>query len=156
MAVFDKDPDDWRELQAMTGQLFTEIGCNVEVGINLDILRGAKEIDVYARDEGVLPAATYLCECKLWKRAVPQEIVHAFRAVLGDAGAHRGFIISSAGFQRGAFEAARNTNIDLVTFTGNILRPLARSHGRTVYAVCGPAVPLLGFPRKNAAFPVAR
>lgn len=117
MAVFDKDPDDWRELQAMTGQLFTEIGCNVEVGINLDILRGAKEIDVYARDEGVVPAATYLCECKLWKRAVPQEIVHAFRAVLGDAGAHRGFIISSAGFQRGAFEAARNTNIDLVTFT---------------------------------------
>ena len=104
-AIFDKDPDDWRALQDMTGQLFAEIGCNVQVGRNLQTIRGAKEIDVYVRDEGVAPPATYLCECKHWKRAVPQEIVHAFRAVLGDAGAHRGFIISSIGFQQGAFEA---------------------------------------------------
>ena len=117
MAIYDKHPDDWRELQTMTGQLFSEIGCIVEVGRRLDILRGAKEIDVYVHDKGVAPAATYLCECKLWKRAVPQEIVHGFRTVLGDAGAHRGFLISSARFQQGAFAAARNTNIDLVTFT---------------------------------------
>ena len=104
-AIFDKDPDDRRALQDMTGQLFAEIGCNVQVGRNLQTIRGAKEIDVYVRDEGVAPPATYLCECKHWKRAVPQEIVHAFRAVLGDAGAHRGFIISSIGFQQGAFEA---------------------------------------------------
>jgi hypothetical protein len=33
-----------------------------------------------------------------------------------DTGAHRGFIISNSGFQAGAFDAAQNTNIDLVTF----------------------------------------
>ena len=35
---------------------------------------------------------------------------------MADVGAHRGFIISRKGFQKGAFEAATNTNIDLVTF----------------------------------------
>lgn len=117
MTIFDRDPADWRELQTMTGQMFTEIGCEVEVGKKLEIVRGTKEIDVYARDGHAVPPAVYLCECKFWKRPVPQEVVHAFRTVISDAGAHRGFVISSAGFQQGAFEAARNTNTDLVTFT---------------------------------------
>jgi hypothetical protein len=39
-----------------------------------------------------------------------------FRTVMADTGAHRGYIISRAGFQSGAFEATANTNIDLVTF----------------------------------------
>lgn len=117
MAIFDRDPEDWRALQEMTGQLFAEVECEVEIGKKLAILRGTKEIDVYARDRHAVPPAAYLCECKFWKRAVPQEVVHAFRTVVSDAGAHRGFIISSAGFQQGAFEAARNTNTDLVTFT---------------------------------------
>lgn len=117
MTIFDRDPADWRELQVMTGQLFAEIGCEVEIGKRLEIVRGTKEIDVYARDIHSVPSGLYLCECKFWKRAVPQEVVHAFRTVVLDAGAHRGFIISNAGFQQGAFEAARNTNTDLVTFT---------------------------------------
>lgn len=116
MTIFDRDPRDWRELQTMTGQMFTEIGCEVEVGKKLEIVRGTKEIDVYARDSHAVPPAVYLCECKFWRRPVPQEVVHAFRTVILDAGAHRGFIISNAGFQQGAFEAARNTNTDLVTF----------------------------------------
>jgi restriction system protein len=37
-----------------------------------------------------------------------------FRTVVGDFGAHRGFIISSRGFQSGAYEAAANSNVDLV------------------------------------------
>jgi hypothetical protein len=116
MVVFDRLPGDWRELQAMVGQLFAEMGCEVEVGKVVDNVRGAKEIDVYVRDTSVAPAALYLCECKHWQRAVPQEIVHSFRTVLQDTGAHRGYIISSGGFQSGAFEAAKNTNLDLLSF----------------------------------------
>jgi hypothetical protein len=41
-------------------------------------------------------------------------VVHAFRTVVGDFGANWGFIISSAGFLSGAYEAARNTNVRLV------------------------------------------
>lgn len=117
MSVFDHPPADWRQLQDMVGQLFTEIGCEVAVGRTAENVRGAKEIDVFARDVAIAPPALYLCECKHWGRAVPQETVHAFRTVMLDTGAHRGFIVSSSGFQKGAHEATRNTNIDLVTFT---------------------------------------
>jgi hypothetical protein len=42
--------------------------------------------------------------------------VHGFRTVMDEAGANVGFIISANGFQSGALEAARNTNIHLVTW----------------------------------------
>lgn len=100
----------------MVAQLFVEIGCEVTVAKRVDHVRGSKEIDVFVRDTAIAPPALYLCECKHWKRAVPQEVVHAFRTVMADVGAHRGYIISSAGFQDGSFGAARNTNVDLVTF----------------------------------------
>ena len=116
MQIFDHEPADWSALQDMVGRLFEELGCETAVGMRVENVRGTKEIDVYVRDVAIAPPSTYLVECKLWKRAVPQEVVHAFRTVMADAGAHRGFIVSSRGFQEGAFEAAANTNIDLVTF----------------------------------------
>lgn len=117
MTIFDREPASWQELQDMVGQLFGEIGCEVKTSVEIENVRGKKEIDVFVRDMLSTPVAVYLCECKFWKRAVPQEVVHAFRSVMADVGAHRGYIISSRGFQRGAHEAATNTNIDLVTFT---------------------------------------
>jgi hypothetical protein len=50
LAIFDRDPANWEELQDMTGQLFDEIGCDVVVGKPIDNVRGAKEIDVFVRD----------------------------------------------------------------------------------------------------------
>jgi Restriction endonuclease len=116
MPIFDREPNDWRDLQAMVAQLFRELGCEVEIGRQVELVRGRKEIDVWVRDEHIVPHSEYLCECKFWNRAVPQEVVHSFRTVVSDYGAHRGFIISKAGFQSGAHEAAENTNIQLVTF----------------------------------------
>jgi hypothetical protein len=100
----------------MVGQLFSELGCEVVVGGHVDLVRGSKEIDVRVRDPQTSPASQYLCECKFWNKPIPQEVVHSFRTVVADYGAHRGFIISRAGFQAGAWEAVQNTNIDLVTF----------------------------------------
>lgn len=114
--IFDRTPSSWTDLQEMVGQLFDEIGCKVEIGKIAPNVRGAKEIDVCVRDVSITPSAVYLCECKYWQRSVPQEIVHAFRTVMADTGAHRGYIISMVGFQSGAYEAIANTNIDLVTF----------------------------------------
>ena len=114
--VFDHGPQTWQELQAMVGQFFSECGCDVEVEKKTDLVRGAKKIDVYVDDNWITPRSTYICECKFWQDPVPQEIVHAFRTVLHDLGANRGFIISKAGFQAGCRDAARNTNIELLTF----------------------------------------
>lgn len=79
-------------------------------------VRELVEIDVYAEEVSDGRKNIILCECKHWKSAVPKTIVHAFRSVVGDFGANKGYIISSAGFQSGAHDAAQNTNIELVTW----------------------------------------
>jgi hypothetical protein len=49
-------------------------------------------------------------------KSIPKEVVHAFRTVIQECGAHRGYLISRVGFQSGALETAYLTNIQLVTF----------------------------------------
>ena len=117
MSIFDRDPTDWTDLQNLVGQLFVELGCEVVVGEPIKLVRGSKEIDVWVRDPHTSPQSEYLCECKHWNKPIPQESVHSFRTVVSDYGAHRGFIISRTGFQSGAYEAVRNTNVNLVTFS---------------------------------------
>ena len=116
MNIFDNNPETWQELQEMVGILFSEIGCNVEVGKTIELVRGAKEIDVYVEDATSTPYSKYLCECKFWSKAIPQEVVHAFRTVVSDFGANQGFVISKVGFQSGCLKAVENTNIQLTTF----------------------------------------
>lgn len=114
--IFDHEPTDWSQLQDLVAQLFSDVGCNVRVSERVKLVRGEKEIDVLVRDPHTTPASIYLCECKFWNKAIPQEVIHAFRTVVADFGAHRGFIISRVGFQAGAKEAVKNTNVDLLTF----------------------------------------
>jgi hypothetical protein len=116
MPIFDHEPADWVELQDRVAQLFSELGCDVKVGERVTLVRGEKEIDVFVRDLQTTLPSVYLCECKFWSKPIPQEIIHSFRTVLSDFGAHRGFIISRTGFQAGAKEAVKNTNLDLLTF----------------------------------------
>jgi hypothetical protein len=114
--IFDREPTDWSDLQNLVAQMFRELGCEVAIGQQAALVRGRKEIDVLIRDPGTTPPSQYLCECKFWSRPIPQEVVHSFRTVVADYGAHRGFVVSRAGFQAGAREAVQKTNIDLVTF----------------------------------------
>ncbi len=116
MNIFDNSPETWQELEEMVGQLFNEIGCYVEVSTTVQLVRGAKEIDVYVEDNMSTPRSKYLCECKYWNKPIPQEVVHAFRTVVADFGANQGFIISKVGFQSGSRQAVENTNVELLTF----------------------------------------
>jgi hypothetical protein len=116
MPIFDHEPVDWAELQDLVAQLFSEVGCEVRVKDRVKLVRGEKEIDVSVCDPQTTPPSIYLCECKFWSKPIPQEVVHSFRTILSDFGSHRGFIISRAGFQAGAKEAVKNTNLDLLTF----------------------------------------
>jgi hypothetical protein len=114
--IFDREPTDWADLQSLVAQLFRELGCDVAVGQHVDLVRGKKEIDVLVNDPGTTPASQYLCECKFWGKPIPQEVIHSFRTIVADYGAHRGFVISRVGFQSGAREAVQKTNVDLLTF----------------------------------------
>ncbi|CAB3909969.1 hypothetical protein LMG26689_04938 [Achromobacter animicus] len=116
MKIFDQAPSNWRELQNFVGQLFEEMGCEVQIGHKVELLRGNKEIDVRIVDTCAVPPSHYLCECKHWETRVKIETIHAFRTVMEELGAHRGFIVSSSGFQSGAHTAVKNTNTALFTF----------------------------------------
>ncbi len=108
---------DWRDLQNKVCQLFNEMAYEAETAKTVDLAgRGSKEIDVYVKDPLASHNQIYLIECKHWESNVPQEVVHGFKFVMESAGANTGFIVSKNGFQSGAREAARFTNIQLVTF----------------------------------------
>lgn len=116
MKIFERVPRDWRDLQVLVGQLFEELGYQVQIGQKVQLLRGGtKEVDVRIIDNGS-PPSVYLCECKHWKARVDQEVVHAFRTVVDDQGANHGFIISTSGFQSGARSATQNTTTKVLTF----------------------------------------
>ena len=48
----------------------------------VELIRGNKEIDVYAKDVENEYQPTILVECKFWNSPIPQEIIHSFRTVV--------------------------------------------------------------------------
>jgi hypothetical protein len=107
----------WRDLQEKTWQLFTEMDYEAEVSKEVELAgRGKKEVDVFVTDTHASYNKVYLVECKHWESRVPQEVVHSFKTVMEETGANTGFIVSKVGFQSGAHDAARFTNIKLLTF----------------------------------------
>jgi Restriction endonuclease len=109
---------DWRDLQERVAAILEECGLDSDVNHPLDLARGKAVIDVYALDPTTTPPAVYLCECKRWRSHVPQGEVQAFRTIVSDSGAHVGLVISATGFQSGAFEVVRHTNVHLLEWQG--------------------------------------
>jgi restriction system protein len=109
-------PERWQDLQAEVSRILAECGMRVEIEKIIPTVRGRVEIDVFAEEEIERRRSTILCECKHWRQPVPQGVIHGFRTVIGDIGAHKGYIISMRGFQAGAFSAAELTNVDLTTW----------------------------------------
>ncbi|HYA43823.1 MAG TPA: restriction endonuclease [Syntrophobacteraceae bacterium] len=108
--ITSKVPLDWKHLQKMVGYILSECGFEVEVEKLVSTARGTVKLDVYA--EEVVKGRKYsiVCECKYWKRKVPQTIIHAFRTVVADIGANIAYIISLKGFQSGSMSAPELTS----------------------------------------------
>lgn len=109
-------PGDWRELQEAVAAVLREAGFVAEVEKVMPHVRGSAELDVYAEQSVQRHLVTLACECKHWKSAVPQAVVQTFRSVLLDTGIDAGYVVSSAGFQSGAYATAAHTNVRLVTW----------------------------------------
>jgi hypothetical protein len=114
--IFDREPGDWNELQTMVAQAFIETGFDAQVSVEVPLVRGKKEIDVLVREVINKITTLVFVECKYWNSAVPQEIVHGFRTVVADGGAHKGYIIAKTGFQSGAHEVRDKTNVEILTW----------------------------------------
>ena len=116
MNIFEKEPSDWKDLQNKVGEIFTDIGCDVEIEKDIETVRGIVNVDVYADNKTVNPNEKIICECKYWNTQVPKSVVHGFRTVIQDYGANSGLIISKSGFQSGAYEATEKSNVKLYTW----------------------------------------
>ncbi|WP_423200852.1 restriction endonuclease [Cupriavidus sp. H19C3] len=106
---------DWKHYQQATAEVFRRLGCNAQVDYQAKGARAKHDVDVYATFPRSGISCTWVIECKLWKHRVPKEKVMALRGIVEDLGADRGILISEAGFQPGAHDAARGTNITLIT-----------------------------------------
>jgi Restriction endonuclease len=114
--ITNQDPASWQELEESVCAILAECGMRARRQVKLDFPRGGATVDVMAEESVNGIVSRTICECKNWKTKISQDVVHSFRTVMQESGAHRGYIISKVGFQSGAVDAARATNIELVTF----------------------------------------
>lgn len=115
MRMTNRKPKNWRELQDLVAYYFNNSGYEANVSKIIKTVRGKVEVDVLVKAKEEL-GKNIICECKFWNTAIPQEKIHAFRTVINDSGASLGIIISKVGFQSGAYLAAENSNIKLLTW----------------------------------------
>lgn len=108
----------WSEFQeAVKEVLNQQRGVCAETNKRIHGTRTHHDIDVYAEFTALGAPIKWLIECKLWRTRVPKEKVLAFHKIVEETGADRGLLIAENGYQSGAFEAAENTNVELVSFT---------------------------------------
>lgn len=114
--ITERQPEDWRELQSEVARILAECGMQAEVEKTVTLARDKADVDVVAVETVNGRTTTIFCECKLWKRSIPKNVIHGFRTVVEDGGANVGYVITSSGFQSGALAAADLTNLRLVTW----------------------------------------
>ncbi|WP_218035501.1 restriction endonuclease [Pseudomonas denitrificans (nom. rej.)] len=107
---------EWFKFQERIKDHFLSLGAEARTNIRIQGVRTFHDIDVYVQTRYLGEDLVWLIEAKYWKAKVKKNQVLALRAIVEDIGADRGFIVSMAGFQKGAIEAANKTNIKLKTF----------------------------------------
>ncbi len=108
--IFNQEPKDWKDLQDKVKIIFDDIGYEATTEKTMELVRGKKEIDVFAVNNSK-PQMTIIVECKLYNSRVSQDVVHSFSTVVQGCGANIGIIVSKLGFQKGCYEAVEKTNI---------------------------------------------
>lgn len=112
---------EWFNFQEKIAQHFRSLGVKAETNQPIKGIRTDHDLDVFVTSQYLCTNIKWVIEAKYWKTKVPKEKVLALRTIVDDIGADKGFIISEVGFQSGALEAAKNTNIVLYTFEELVL-----------------------------------
>lgn len=74
---------------------------------------GKRQIDILIEEERGRFKYKTIIECKNTNSKISVNTVGAFKELLESVGAHQGIIVSSSGFQKGALESAKQSNIYL-------------------------------------------
>lgn len=118
----------WDKYQEEVAQFFRDLGLDAKTNQTIKGVRTNHDIDVLVRSKYAGLEITWLVECKAWSSAVPKEKVFALRTIVEDTGADRGFMMAENGYQMGALQAARLTNI-LLTSLADLKETLAYELG---------------------------
>lgn len=103
--------DAWKDYQDEAAAFFRSLGLEAKTNVTVRGVRTAHDIDVLVKAHHVGFEVTWVVECKCWKARVTKLHVMALREIVSDLGADRGILLSEAGFQSGAVEAAALTNV---------------------------------------------
>ncbi|MFC5507903.1 restriction endonuclease [Bosea massiliensis] len=110
-------PPAWSKYQNDTAEVFESMGFSVYVEANVQGARARHKIDVSARSTIAGVSIHWIVECKHWRSAVRKEQVMTLSQIAQDVGADRAFLLSESGFQSGAIEASRQTNVTLTSLS---------------------------------------
>lgn len=108
---------DWRSYQDIVAGLHAmDEDVSVEEEYEYPVNSGGtKEIDVVVWDNTGHYETTILIECKFHKSRISQQVVDSVSGYLNRTDADKAVIISKEGFQEGAVQRARGSNIELWT-----------------------------------------
>ena len=106
----------WYRLQEEIRSHFVSLGATARTNVRIQGVRTFHDVDVYVQIKHLGEDITWIIESKHWKTKISKLHVLALRSIVNDTGVDRGILISLKGFQKGAYEAASNTNIKLKTF----------------------------------------
>src|SRR3954452_14354103 len=120
----------WQRYQEEAADFFRSLGLQASTDVTLQGVRTKHDVDVLVKSSHVGFKITWLIECKCWQMPVSKLHVLALREIVADLGADRGILLSEAGFQSGAIEAATLTNVHVTS-----LRELAGTAKSDIYAM---------------------
>lgn len=107
---------DWFIYQERICEHLNQLGFNASTNKTIQGVRTKHDLDIYAEIFIAGQKVIWVIEAKYWNKKVSKLHVLALRSIIDDIGADKGFIISKKGFQKGALEANKNTDINLITF----------------------------------------
>lgn len=111
------EPPEWYQFQEEICDYFNSLGANAKTNVTLNGVRTNHDIDVLVETKFLGQDIVWVIEAKKWKSKVNKLQVFGLRTIVDEIGADKGFIISENGFQTGAIEASKNTNVLLLTYT---------------------------------------
>jgi len=115
----------WRAYQEEAAEFFRSLGLGASTDVRLKGARTSHDIDVLVRFTQLGIGVTWIVECKNWKASVSKLHVLALREIVTEVGADRGILLSESGFQSGANDAAKLSNVLLTSLAG--MRIVARN-----------------------------
>jgi hypothetical protein len=104
---------NWHDYQNKAADFFRSLGFDAKVDHKITGARATHAIDVWVTFPHFGVEIRWLVECKFWNAAIPKEKVLTLIQIAQDVGADKAFLLSEKGFQSGAINVAKHTNIVL-------------------------------------------